>query len=153
WLRASLPRDLRLLRGVLAVLSWGRPRGAANRRRLFDEFARGLAEELDFANEARAAAEIARNLADDPAVVVPEVLASHSRGRVLTMTYHAALPILDRAALQRAGADPKEVLEILVRAYARQIFVDGLFHADPHPGNLFVLREPGARATRVLFVD
>jgi ubiquinone biosynthesis protein len=47
-----------------------------------------------------------------------------------------------------------DVLEILARAYAKQVFVDGVFHADPHPGNLFVLDEPdAARRPRVLFVD
>jgi predicted unusual protein kinase regulating ubiquinone biosynthesis (AarF/ABC1/UbiB family) len=153
WLRRSLPRDLALLRAVLGVLSLGRPGHGAARRRLFAEFARGLAEELDFEREARVAAEIASNLADEPSVVVPEVVASHSTGRVLTMTYHPAVPILDRPALRRIGADPAEVLQILTRAYARQVFVDGLFHADPHPGNLFVLEEPGARGPRVLFVD
>jgi predicted unusual protein kinase regulating ubiquinone biosynthesis (AarF/ABC1/UbiB family) len=86
-------------------------------------------------------------------VVVPEVVASHSRGRVLTTRYYPAVPILDREGLRRIGADPAEVLEILARAYARQVFVDGLFHADPHPGNLFVLEERGARGPRVLFVD
>jgi predicted unusual protein kinase regulating ubiquinone biosynthesis (AarF/ABC1/UbiB family) len=152
WLRASLPRDLALLRGALGLATLGRSAGA-RRRRLFDEFAGGLAEELDFVREARVAAEIARNLAGDPGVVVPEVVESHSTGRVLTMAYHAAVPILDRAGLRRIGAEPAEVLEILARAYARQVFVDGLFHADPHPGNLFVLAERGAEGPRVLFVD
>jgi ubiquinone biosynthesis protein len=153
WLRASLPRDLALLRALLWLLALRRPGGRAARRRLLQEFARGLAEELDFAKEARVAAEIARNLADDPAVVVPEVVASHSTGRLLTMSYRAAVPILDRAGLRRIGAKPAEVLDILARSYARQVFVDGLFHADPHPGNLFVLEEPGPSGPRVLFVD
>jgi ubiquinone biosynthesis protein len=153
WLRASLPRDLAVLRGLLGLLAFGRRAGAAARRRLLDEFALGLAEELDFEREARVAAEIARNLAGDPAVVVPEVVASHSTGRVLTTRYHPAVPILDREGLRRAGAEPAEVLEILTRAYARQVFVDGLFHADPHPGNLFVIAEPGPGGPRLLFVD
>jgi predicted unusual protein kinase regulating ubiquinone biosynthesis (AarF/ABC1/UbiB family) len=153
WLRAALPRDLALLRGILALLTLGRRHGKDTRRRVFDEFARGLGEELDFAREAAVAAEIAKNLAADPNVVVPEVVASHSSARVLTMTYRPAVPILDRAALRRIGADPAEVLEILARAYARQVFVDGLFHADPHPGNLFVLEERGPKGPQVLFVD
>lgn len=153
WLRASLPRDLRLARALLRLPALGRARRAGTRERLFDEFARGLAEELDFEREARVAAEIAGNLADDSSVVVPAVVASHSTARVLTVVHHPAVPVLDRAGLRRLGVDPREVLEILVRAYARQIFVDGLFHADPHPGNLFVLEEPGPRGPRVLFVD
>ncbi len=153
WLRASLPRDLALLRALLRLRALGGSRGNAARGRVFDEFAHGLAEELDFEREARVAGEIARNLAGDPGVVVPEVVASHSRARVLTTHYHAAVPISDRDGLRRIGADPAEVLEILARAYARQIFVDGLFHADPHPGNLFVLEARGEDGPRVLFVD
>jgi ubiquinone biosynthesis protein len=57
-------------------------------------------------------------------------------------------------ARERLAVEPGAVLQILARAYAKQIFVDGLFHADPHPGNLFVIDEPDARTRpRVLFVD
>jgi len=160
WLAASLPADVALLRRLYAL--WGRiaaARGAANRRgvdraRLFDEFSAGLGEELDFAREASMAGEIAANLAGDTQIVVPEVVASHSTARVLTMRYHPAIPILARERLEALGVRPAAVLEVLARAYAKQVFVDGLFHADPHPGNLFVIDEPGAAARpRVLFVD
>jgi ubiquinone biosynthesis protein len=154
WLEASLPADLGLLHLALRVAS--RARGEARRRqeRLFAEFAAGVREELDFEHEARVAAEIAANLADEDRVVVPRVIPSHSTARVLTMEYVPTLPIADRAALVDRGIAPAEVLEILARAYARQVFVDGLFHADPHPGNLFVIDEPDAgRRPRVLFLD
>jgi ubiquinone biosynthesis protein len=152
WLEASLPADLAWVRAASRVFA--RRRAAVDRERLFDEFAAGLREELDFAREARVAAEIAANLAHDPRVVVPRVLPSHSTRRVLTMSYAPALRVDDRAGLARLGVAPRAVVEILTRAYAKQVFVDGLFHADPHPGNLFVLDEPGAAAhPRLLFVD
>jgi ubiquinone biosynthesis protein len=152
WLEASLPADLAWL--GLAARLFSRRRAAVDRKRLFDEFAAGLREELDFTREARVAAEIAQNLAHDPRVVVPRVLASHSSRRVLTMSYAPAVRVDDRAGLARLGVAPRAVLEILGRAYAKQVFVDGLFHADPHPGNLFVLDEPGAATRpRLLFVD
>jgi predicted unusual protein kinase regulating ubiquinone biosynthesis (AarF/ABC1/UbiB family) len=70
------------------------------------------------------------------------------------MSYAPAVRVDDRAGLARLGVAPRALLEILARAYAKQVFVDGLFHADPHPGNLFVLDEPGAAAQpRLLFVD
>jgi len=153
WLRASLPADLALV-GTLFRLWPGGRTARRDRARLFAEFAAGLREELDFEREARVAAEIARNLAADPRIAVPEVVHSHTRPRVLTMRYLPAVGLADRAGLARLGVAPREVLEIVVRAYAAQIFVDGLFHADPHPGNLFVIDEPGAaQAPRVLFVD
>jgi ubiquinone biosynthesis protein len=157
WLEASLGPDLALLRGLLGLwfFATGRGRrGGVDRRRLFDEFAAGLAEELDFAREAQHAEEIAANLAHEPQIVVPRIVPSHSTRRVLTMHFHPAVPILDAGTLARLGAEPKGVLEVLARAYAKQVFVDGLFHADPHPGNLFVIDEPAAATRpRVLFVD
>jgi len=153
WLRRALPADLALV-GALFRL-WPSRRGARrDRARLFDEFAAGLREELDFEREAQVAAEIARNLAGDERIAVPEIVRSHSGARVLTMRYRPAVGLGDRAGLARLGVEPRELLEIVARAYAAQIFVHGLFHADPHPGNLFVLDEPGAAARpRVLFVD
>lgn len=150
WLERSLAADLALLR---LGWRWFRGRGEGTEA-LFREFASGLREELDFRREARIAHEIATNLSDDPRIVVPRVFASHSTPRVLTMELLPTLPLTDRAALIARGVPLAAVLEVVARAYARQVFVDGLFHADPHPGNLFVLDEPAATtAPRVLFVD
>ncbi len=154
WVRASLDADLALLRAVLRLAEWWSGRRIPDRRGLFEEFRNGLLEELDFVHEGRVAEEIARNLAGDPQIAVPRIIASHSTGRVLTMSYCETIPITDAAALVARDVSPAAVLEVLGRAYAKQIFVDGLFHADPHPGNLFVVDEPEARSRpRVLFVD
>jgi ubiquinone biosynthesis protein len=148
WLGSSRRADLVWLRLALALL---RPRGSS--AALTEEFGQGLGEELDFRNEARVAQEIAENLAADERIVVPRVLASHSTARVLTVERHPTLP-LEREALLARGVDPAEIVAIVVRAYAQQIFGDGLFHADPHPGNLFVIDAPDAAThPRVLFVD
>jgi predicted unusual protein kinase regulating ubiquinone biosynthesis (AarF/ABC1/UbiB family) len=152
WLAYSLPADLAIARLLLRAL--GGRRGAASRARLFDEFAAGIREELDFEREARVAGEIADNLAGDTQVVVPAIHRALSTRRVLVMRYVPAIPIGDRAALERRGIPLRDVLATLARAYAKQVFVDGLFHADPHPGNLFVIDEPDAVVRpRVLFID
>jgi predicted unusual protein kinase regulating ubiquinone biosynthesis (AarF/ABC1/UbiB family) len=149
WLAGSRGADLAWIRLGL--------RAALGRQALgpwLAEFAQGLAEELDFRHEAHVAGEIAANLAGDAQVVVPRVIASHSAGRVLTMERWPTLSLGDPTALDRRGISRAQVLEVVVRAYARQIFSDGLFHADPHPGNLFVIDEPEAVVKpRVLFVD
>jgi predicted unusual protein kinase regulating ubiquinone biosynthesis (AarF/ABC1/UbiB family) len=152
WLAASLAADLRIARWVLV---WGSARrGSGGADVLFREFGDGLREELDFEHEARVAAEIATNLAGDASVLVPEVIATHSARRVLTVRHHPAVAIDDKLGLARLGVPPRAVLEILARAYCTQVFTDGLFHADPHPGNLFVVDEPGAATRpRLLFVD
>ncbi len=147
WLAASLPVDLALLR-LVARLAAGR---RAARSPWLAEFASGMREELDFVREAAVAGEIAANLVAESQVVVPRVIASHSTTRVLTME---RLPTIPLAVLEARGIPRRPVLETILRAYARQIFADGLFHADPHPGNLFVVDEPEARQTpRVLFLD
>jgi ubiquinone biosynthesis protein len=154
WLARALPTDLALVRALLALAARIGPLRAVDRARVFDEFAAGLREELDFEREAATAREIGRNLAQDPQIVVPRVVTSHSSRRVLTMGLVPAVPISDAAGLARLGVAPRALVEVVARAYAKQIFVDGLFHADPHPGNLFVIDEPGAsERPRVLFVD
>lgn len=154
WLEAALPADLALVRALLALGARISGARSLDFARLAGEFESSLREELDFEREARAAREIAANLAHDSQIVVPRVVPSHSRRRVLTTSFHPAVRIDDRDSLGRLGVAPGKVLAVVARAYAKQVFVDGLFHADPHPGNLFVLDEPGAALRpRVLFVD
>jgi predicted unusual protein kinase regulating ubiquinone biosynthesis (AarF/ABC1/UbiB family) len=154
WIERSLRSDLAWVTLLVRIAARWRGVQIPDPRRLQAEFEQGLREELDFEREGRVAAEIAENLAGEPHVSVPRIVASHSTRRVLTMSYCQAVPIDDRAALARLGASPRAVLEVLARAYAKQIFADGLFHADPHSGNLFVVDEPeAADRPRVLFVD
>jgi ubiquinone biosynthesis protein len=154
WLERSLRADLAWVRWLWRAAGPRGRKGGLDSDRLLAEFGAGLAEELDFEREAAVAAEIAANLAGDPQIVVPRVYRSLSTRRVLTMSYVRALPVTDRAALARRGVPTAAVLETLGRAYAKQVFADGLFHADPHPGNLFVIDEPDAAVRpRVLFVD
>jgi predicted unusual protein kinase regulating ubiquinone biosynthesis (AarF/ABC1/UbiB family) len=154
WLATSVRTDLAILRVMVTVWSWARPGARLDPQRLFAEFATSVSAELDFEREADVAAEVSANLQGDAAVVVPRVLRAHSTRRVLVMLHYAAVRITDEAGLRRLGVSPRDILEILARAYAKQIFVDGVFHADPHPGNLFVVDEPEARTRpRVLFVD
>jgi ubiquinone biosynthesis protein len=148
WLARTARVDLALARLALRLVV-----GAATDDATWREFARGFASELDFAREAESARAIAANLAGDASVVVPRVVAEVSAARVLATERLATLPIARDALLAR-GIAPAAVLEIVVHAYARQIFLDGVFHADPHAGNLFVVDEPSAaQQPRVLFVD
>ena len=156
WIEDATPRDITLLR-TLARLSagWLRRRpGSVGIEQLFDEFSEGLMSELDFREEARSAQAIATNLASVPGVVVPKIYPALSSKRMLTMSYHPCVPIHDTQTLKQLGVPPADLLTRLAHAYAKQVFVDGLFHADPHPGNLFVLDTPDAGDNpQVLFVD
>lgn len=154
WLEGSVSADMASARLLLRIWIALTRRSGVNLTQILSEFEMGFRSELDFVREAQVAGEIRANLAGDDRVAVPRVLASHSSRRVLTMEYFPTVRVDDAAGLERLGVDPAAVLESIGRSYAKQVFVDGLFHADPHPGNLFVIDEPGAGdRPRLLFVD
>jgi ubiquinone biosynthesis protein len=108
-----------------------------------ETLAETVALEMDLRFEAAAAAELAENFADDDTFDVPEVDWPLTGRRVLTMARISGIPLDDRAAVIAAGHDPEEVLTRAAVAFFHQIFRDGFFHGDLHPGNLFV-EESGA---------
>ena len=105
---------------------------------LMAEFTSVLYEEIDYMAEGRNAATFAENFEGVKGVRVPAVVWSHTTKRVLTLEDVFAIKINDHAAIDAAGVDRGEVAVRLFDTYMRQIFEDGFFHADPHPGNLFV---------------
>ena len=98
--------------------------------------------EMDYEAEGRAAEEVARNLAADRELAkrtrVPRIHWQATRRRVLTMEFVAGVKINDREALAARGIDPREIAAWTARAFLHQMFRDGFFHCDPHPGNLVV---------------
>jgi predicted unusual protein kinase regulating ubiquinone biosynthesis (AarF/ABC1/UbiB family) len=105
---------------------------------LADEFAKTIREEMDYDRERRMLQEIRGNFADDPRIEIPAVIESRSAPRVLTMEYVVGEKITDVASLDAKGIDRTRLAETLQRAYLQMIVDDGVFHADPHPGNLAV---------------
>lgn len=131
--------DLAALRTVGNWLSRYRPISRrADIPALLDEFTRILYEEIDYLAEGRNAETFAVNFKGDQSVRVPIVLWSHTTKRVLTLENVWAIKITDYEAITAAGIDRADVASKLLDTYFKQIFEDGFFHADPHPGNLFV---------------
>ncbi len=112
------------------------------------ELAEYTRRELDFRREARTATRLRQLFADDEQVVIPAVISDRSSARVLTTELLQGLPPAPAADLRRAGLDPEAALRAGAAAMLRQIFEFGLFHADPHPGNVLFL--PGGR---IGFID
>lgn len=117
-------------------------RKRANVRALLDEFSSKLYEEIDYLAEGRNAETFAANFKDHPEVLVPKVVWTHTTRRVLTLENVQAIKITDYDAISAAGVSRAEVASRLLDTYLKQIFQDGFFHADPHPGNLFVTVTP-----------
>ena len=117
-------------------------RKRANVPALLNDFADTLEQEIDYIAEGHNAETFAEMFADNPKVYVPKVYWSHTRLRVLTLEDVRAIKITDYADIEAAGVNRSEVAHRLLRVYLKQIFEDGFFHADPHPGNLFVAPLP-----------
>ena len=103
------------------------------------EFSRSIQRELDFTHEARMVAYFARNFAEVENIHVPQVYPDLSTPRVLTMEWIAGTPMRELEKLRQDGHDLKRIARNGLDMILKQIFEHGLFHADPHPGNIFIL--------------
>lgn len=146
--------DLAALRKVGAWLTRYEPVSSrADVPALVEEFATTTLAEIDYLAEAANAGHFAEAFAEDAAVRVPEVAWEHTTVRVLTLEDVSAIRIGDYEAIEAAGIDRKQVAHKLVETYLQQIFTDGVFHADPHPGNLFVEPAGTDGEFRLTFID
>jgi predicted unusual protein kinase regulating ubiquinone biosynthesis (AarF/ABC1/UbiB family) len=131
--------DLEALKVVARWIMKYRPIGRrADVPALMEEFADTLWEELDYMLEADNAERFRTMFANDPTVHIPEFYRDLCTSRVLVMENVESLKITDVEGMQAAGVDPQAVADKLLEVYFRQIFEEAYFHADPHPGNLFV---------------
>jgi ubiquinone biosynthesis protein len=107
---------------------------------LITEFSERLREELDFLIEARNASEIAARQ-DGDGIRIPRVFRELSTPRVLVMEWLDGVNVRQVERIDALGVDRAELAERLLRCFLQQMVNDGLFHADPHPGNIMVLRD------------
>ncbi len=108
---------------------------------IVDEFGTKLFEEIDYLNEGRNAERFAANFQDDPSVKVPEIYWRYSTQRILTLEWIDGIKLTDTEAVKAAALDQDELISIGVTSGLRQLLEFGFFHADPHPGNLFAMRD------------
>jgi predicted unusual protein kinase regulating ubiquinone biosynthesis (AarF/ABC1/UbiB family) len=131
--------DLRVINWSLPILMFfiGQAR-SFSLQNLSEEFAKTIREEMNYQREAAMLKDIKQNFADDETIRIPAVIDSRSGPKVLTMEYVPGTKINDIETLDDAGIDRTELATTLQRAYLKMIIDDGVFHADPHPGNLAV---------------
>ncbi len=157
-MKRIIDTDLSALRTVGGWLNRYRPiQKRMNIPALLDEFSRILYEEIDYLKEGGNAEKLAKNFEDRSDIRIPYVIWSHTTKRALTLENVWGIKITDYDAISAAGIDRNAVASRLLNAYLKQIFEDGFFHADPHPGNLFVNPIPQGSSRKVkwelTFVD
>ncbi|QCC46789.1 ABC1 kinase family protein [Halobellus limi] len=141
--------DLRVVRWSLPLIRRFIGQGRAfSLENLADEFAKTIRQEMDYSREKRILEEIKSNFADSPEIRIPRPIDARSGPRVLTMEYLPGTKINDVETLDEKGLDRTQLATTLQRVYLQMIVDDGVFHADPHPGNLAV-----TDAGEIIFYD
>ncbi|XP_061364326.1 protein ACTIVITY OF BC1 COMPLEX KINASE 1, chloroplastic isoform X2 [Gastrolobium bilobum] len=142
-------RDLFLFRTLASFLNGiSIQKLGCNAELIVDEFGEKLLEELDYTLEARNLEDFLENFKNDPTVKIPRVYKQLSGPRVLVMEWIDGIRCTNPKAIKEAGIDVDGFLTIGVSAALRQLLEFGLFHGDPHPGNVFAMRDG-----RIAYVD
>ncbi|MBS0381021.1 MAG: ubiquinone biosynthesis regulatory protein kinase UbiB [Proteobacteria bacterium] len=135
----NVRRNLELLDALARLVERWHPQADKIRPRdMFDEVAKTLHNELNLQHEGANASLLRRNFEKSDDLYVPEIFWSHTGEKVLTMERVHGIPADDIAALEQAGIDRRALAEKGVRLFYEQVFRDNFFHADAHPGNIWV---------------
>ncbi len=142
--------DLRTLERIFSIIGWFVPYHGLDE--VYREIRSLVMAELDYRAEAENGRRIAANFEGRTDVRFPQVVSELSTSRVLTTHFEAGCKISDTASLRRQSTDRTALARQVVEIYCQQIFTDGVYHADPHPGNLLVRANEGAPPT-IVFLD
>jgi len=138
-IRDIITEDMEVLEEIAGFLDkhtqWGKRYEFG---KMLEEFRRSLWRELDYRQEARNLSTLGANLLEFPGIVVPTPIEDFTTSRVLTMEYISGKKVTELSPLARLDFKGADLAEELFHAYLKQILVDGFFHADPHPGNVFL---------------
>ncbi|MDI3480884.1 MAG: ubiquinone biosynthesis protein [Tepidanaerobacteraceae bacterium] len=136
----TVSEDLEIILDLAAFLEhrfeWARMYGLVE---LAEEFSDSLIKEMDFSREGRNAERFKKYFEDSKEVYIPEIFWEFTTSRVLTQEYVSGIKVTDVEALGRAQISSEKVAKNLATCYIKQILSFGLFHADPHPGNIIIL--------------
>ena len=128
--------DLRLLRRAAKVIQWLVPALRQQRpMQLIDELGTQLLAEIDLKHEARNVRRLASTITGDPSLTLPRIIEPYAAAGVLVQEFSDGAPIATEFGTERGAAVARQLLD----AYLHQLFVVGVFHGDPHPGNLFLM--------------
>jgi len=131
--------DLKTIWRIMVIVGWFVPIQGLDL--IYKQVREMIEAELDFVREAAHMERIGANLPEDLGVKVPALFPAYCTERVLTTAFCEGVKVSSIEGLDQFGVDRPELARRLIRAYCRMIFVDGLYHADPHPGNILVMRD------------
>ncbi|MEX2354160.1 MAG: ubiquinone biosynthesis regulatory protein kinase UbiB [Gammaproteobacteria bacterium] len=156
--RPNIERNIRRDLGIMHLIAAMAENYSGQVQRLkptdvVSEFEKTLLDELDLMREAANASQLRRNFEDSELLYVPQVEWHYTRRNVMVMEKIYGIPVGDTRALKNAGVDFKWLAEAGVEIFFTQVFRDSYFHADMHPGNIFVNPGEDGEAARIVVVD
>jgi ubiquinone biosynthesis protein len=134
-----ITRDLKTIKNIFSIIDFLFP--SYNIRAVYDELSVVVLEELDYINEAKNIETIASNYKDQDNIVFPEVFHELTSHKVLTQSFIEGVKITHVEELSKYPVDTSQLAVDLIHFYCKQVFVDGIYHADPHPGNIVITPE------------
>lgn len=137
-IRKVIAEDMEALNEIMSVLALTKFGRQYQVHRIFEEFKHTLVQELDYTREAANMVTIGENLKEFELVFVPQPIQSFCTQNVLTMEFVEGQKITSMTPLSRMDFDGHALADQLFHTYLKQVLVDGVFHADPHPGNVFI---------------
>jgi ubiquinone biosynthesis protein len=148
-IRPKIEADMRLLMRLATLAEDRVPQLATfHPRKVVQQFIKSLQNELNFMTEGQNAEQVATNFENDDRIVIPKVYWEWTRERIIVQEYVAGIPGINIEAIDQAGMNRQRIAQTGANAVLKMIMIDGVFHADPHPGNFFIL--PGER---ICFID
>src|SRR5262249_50052569 len=143
-IRPTIEADMRLLTHLASLAERSVPQLAAYRpQKVVQQFVKSLQSELNFTTEGHNAEQVAANFEGHDDIVIPKIYWQWTRERINVQQFIDGIPGVNLHAIDAAGMDRKRIAQTGASAVLKMIMRDGLFHADPHPGNFFIL--PGER--------
>lgn len=142
--------DLKTLKRIFGLLHFFFP--VYGLRSVYREIAEVILRELDYAYEGKNLEKLKSNFAEEKGFLFPDVFWDFSSSKILTLRFMEGVKISSLDELRRQGVDTGELAKRIIHAYCKQIFIDGIYHADPHPGNLLVQKREGEEP-KIILVD
>ena len=138
--------DLKILKRIFGLLHLFFP--TYGLKQVYQEIAEVIGQELDYQYEAGNLELMKKNFAEEVNFLFPDVIREFSTSRILTLRFMEGVKVSHLEELRKLGVAPPEIARKIIHAYCKQIFLDGVYHADPHPGNLLVQSDG-----RIVLVD
>ena len=141
-IKDTINQDIQILKTMADLIDKNlNANGIINARDIIDEFSESITHELDYIHEAHSAQKIKINFIKNNTILIPKIYWEVTTKRVITMEEIKGLKVNDASSIEERGWCKEEISELVANLFMEQVFLDGVFHADPHPGNIIVVDE------------